>query len=144
MLVILQDVTEKKTIDKHLQTLDKLATIGTMATGIAHEIRNPLTSINMDLDSLYESASDEKKVQDTIVQVLHEIERMDNIVTNLLQFARPTGDEHTLLSIRGVIEESISLVRKKIGGKRIQFRHQFCAGVSRFVGKSGSAETNDD
>lgn len=125
LLIILQDMTEKKTIDKHLQTLDKLASIGTMAAGIAHEIRNPLTSISMDLDSLYESASDKEKVQHTIVTVLEEIERMDNIVSNLLQFARPTSDELSLLSIHRVIDESISLVRKKIGNKRIHFRTHF-------------------
>jgi PAS domain S-box-containing protein len=138
LLIILQDMTEKKTIDKHLQTLDRLASIGTMAAGIAHEIRNPLTSISMDLDSLYESASDKERVQDTIVKVLEEIERMDNIVSNLLQFARPTSDEHTMLSIRKVIDESISLVRRKIGQKRIQFRTHFmpaCPDVSANPGR---------
>ena len=92
----------------------------------------------MDLDSLYESASDKERVQDTIVKVLEEIERMDNIVSNLLQFARPTSDEHTMLSIPKVIDESISLVRRKIGQKRIQFRTHFmpaCPDVSANPGR---------
>lgn len=137
LLIILQDTTEKKTIDKHLRRLDKLASIGTMAAGIAHEIRSPLTSISMDLDMLYESASDKKKVQDTIVGVLTEIERIDNIVNNLLQFARPTVEDVSLLGIRKVIEESIALVRKQLGKKRIRFHSYFRPEHPEILGNLG-------
>jgi len=137
VLIILQDITEKKKIDNHLQRLDKLASIGTMAAGIAHEIRSPLTSISMDLDSLYESASDRERVQRTIVQVLSEIDRMDKILSTLLQFARPTGEDCFLLSIRSVIEESISLVRKKMGKKRIVFHTHFTPEPPEISGNPG-------
>ncbi len=125
LLIILQDITDKKTVDKHLQTLDKLASIGTMAAGIAHEIRSPLTSISMDLDALYECASNKERVEATIVEVLNEIGRMDDIVSNLLQFARPVGEAFSPVSVRRVIDESVSLVKKKLGDKRIPFRTSF-------------------
>lgn len=137
VLIILQDITEKKKIDNHLQRLDKLASIGTMAAGIAHEIRSPLTSISMDLDSLYESASDRERVQRTIVQVLSEIDRMDKILSTLLQFARPAGEDFSLLSIRSLIEESISLVRKKMGEKRIVFHTHFASEPPEITGNPG-------
>jgi two-component system nitrogen regulation sensor histidine kinase GlnL len=121
LLLMLQDNTEKKMIDHHIQRLDKLASIGTMAAGIAHEIRSPLTSITMDLDSAYEFASDKQRVKQTIVQVLNEIERIDKIVNNLLRFSRPNREDFSYFAIRSVIEESISLVKKKTSGKRISF-----------------------
>lgn len=137
LLIALQDITEKKTIDKHLRRLDKLASIGTMAAGIAHEIRSPLTSISMDLDMLYESASDKKKVQDTIVGVLTEIERIDDIVNNLLQFARPTVEDVSLLGIRKVIEDSIALVKKQLGKKPIRFHCHFRPENLEILGNPG-------
>jgi len=121
LLIIFQDITDKKMIDKHLQRLDKLASIGTIAAGIAHEIRSPLTSVSMDLDSLYEDVSDKEKVQQTIVQVLHEIERMDKIISNLLQFSRPSSRDFVPFEIADLIRESISLAKKKVGRKRIRF-----------------------
>ncbi len=109
-------------IDDQLQRLDKLASIGTIAAGMAHEIRSPLTSISMDLDSLYESAFKKEEVQKTIVQVLDEIERVDKIVSNLLQFSRPASREFVRFELVSVIKESLLLARKKIGEKRIQFK----------------------
>jgi signal transduction histidine kinase len=100
IVIIFQDITEKKMIDDHLQRLDKLASIGTIAAGMAHEIRSPLTSISMDLDSLYESAFKKEEVQKTIVQVLNEIERVDKIVSNLLQFSRPASREFVRFELR--------------------------------------------
>ena len=122
IVIIFQDITEKKMIDDHLQRLDKLASIGTIAAGMAHEIRSPLTSISMDLDSLYESAFKKEEVQKTIVQVLNEIERVDKIVSNLLQFSRPASREFVRFELVSVIKESLLLARKKIGEKRIQFK----------------------
>lgn len=137
LLIILQDITEKKNIDKRLQALDKLASIGTMAAGIAHEIRSPLTSISMDLDALYECASDKERVQATVVEVLNEIERMDSIVSNLLQFARPVGEAFSSVSVQSVIEESISLVKKKLGDKRITFHTHFNPSRLEILGNPG-------
>ena len=125
LVILIQDITEKRMIDKHLQRLDKLASIGTMAAGIAHEIRSPLTSIVMDLDSLYEFASDKKKVQDTIVCVLSEIERIDTTISDLLQFSRPSSKEGTRFEISNIIDDSILLAKKKVGNKAIRFETYF-------------------
>jgi len=122
LVIIFQDITDKRIIDRHLQRLDKLATIGTMAAGIAHEIRSPLTSISMDLDSLYESALEKEKVKQTIIYVLNEIERTDKIISNLLQFSRPAGKEFMRFEFSNLINESISLAKKKVGGKSIHFK----------------------
>jgi PAS domain S-box-containing protein len=125
LVIILQDITEKKMIDKHLQRLDRLASIGTMAAGIAHEIRSPLTSISVDLDSLYESGLGKEKVQQTIIQVLDEIERIDKTLANLLQFSRPARKEFSRFELVNVINEALVLARKKVGKKRIHFRTHF-------------------
>jgi len=134
IIIIFQDITKKKIIDDHLQRLDKLASIGTMAAGMAHEIRSPLTSISMDLDSLYETAFNKEEVQKTIVLVLNEIERMDKIVSNLLQFSRPSNREFVCFDIVRIIKESFLLGRKKIGEKRIQFFTDFAPASFEITG----------
>lgn len=125
LLILLQDITERKMIDDHLQRLDKLATIGTMAAGIAHEIRNPLTSISMDLDALYECASDKQRVQETILHALTEIERTDKIISNLLQFSRPSVEEFVSFELIALLTDTISFARKNASGKTIEFESDF-------------------
>lgn len=120
IIIIFQDITQKKMIGAHIQRLDKLASIGTMASGIAHEIRSPLTSISMDLDSLYDTACNNEEVQKTIPLVLNEIERIDKIVSNLLQFSRLSKKKLFPFKIVHIIKESCLLAQKKIGKKKIQ------------------------
>jgi len=140
IIFIFQNITEKKMIDDHLQRLDKLASIGTMAAGIAHEIRSPLTSISMDLDSLYDSPFKMEDVRKTIVQVLNEIERIDNIVSNLLQFSRPANREFVCFELRDVIEKSISIAKKKIGEKRIQIQTEIGSSKLEITGSPDRVE----
>lgn len=121
IIILFQDITKKKMITDHIQRLDKLASIGTMAAGIAHEIRSPLTSISMDLDSLYDMTCNNEKVQKTIPLVLNEIERIDKIVSNLLQFSRLSQKNFFPFDIVYIIKESCLLAQKRIGKKKIQF-----------------------
>jgi len=121
-VIIFQDITQRKIIDRHLVRLGKLASIGTMAAGIAHEIRSPLTSISMDLDSLYDSTLEKVKVRQTIAQTLDEIERINKIISNLLQFSRVTTDHFTHMDVIGIIKDSLSLAEKKTGKKTISFK----------------------
>ena len=134
VVIMFQDMTDKKMIDQHLQRLDKLATIGTMAAGIAHEIRSPLTSISMDLDTLYESAFETEKVQQTIIDVLNEIERTDKIISNLLQFSRHSGKDFVRFEFSNLMDETILLAKKKVGKKRIHFRRDPSSTPQEIIG----------
>lgn len=121
-IIIFQDVTKKKTINKYLERLDKLATIGTIAAGIAHEVRSPLTSITMDLDSLYGDTKNEVKVRKTIAQTLNEIERIDRIISNLLQFSRLSNEGFIHADLITIIKDSLLLAKRNAMNKDIKFK----------------------
>ena len=94
---------------RRMSRADKLATVGELAAGAAHEIRNPLTAIRSSLQYLDSKNSDETS-RKLLVSALQETERIDGIVSALLAFARPSEISKERHDLRETVEESLELV----------------------------------
>lgn len=102
----------KKTQEKLIQS-EKLAALGKLSAGIAHEIRNPLTSIKILIHSLAENLKDSEAKEDIKV-IEDEIERMNRIIKRFLDFARPKEPEFSSVDINQILEETINLVSGEV------------------------------
>jgi PAS domain S-box-containing protein len=113
VIIIIQDTTEKRAIDEQLQRMDRLASLGKFAAGIAHEIRNPLTGISLFLDDLHDNICTDKEVSSVIELALKEVERLENLVNELLDYAAPYKGELQERDINRLIENTILFVDKQ-------------------------------
>ncbi len=84
-ILVFRDLTELKQMEAELVRMDRIASLGILGAGIAHEIRNPLAAIRFNLDFL-KAAGGERAELDVIVK---NVERIDDLVKKLLRFARP-------------------------------------------------------
>jgi len=89
LICLFQDLTDQRTLDQEAQRRDRLAAIGELAAGVAHEIRNPLTGIANAAQVLQMRLTENESGQRMADLILRETQRLDRIVSSLLGFARP-------------------------------------------------------
>ncbi len=116
----------KRTQDKLIQS-EKLAALGKLTAGIAHEIRNPLTSIKVLIHSLAEKIADTETKEKDIKVIEDEIERVNQIIDRFLDFARPKEPEFSLVDINQILEETISLVSGEVKEQNVVLEKKFSA-----------------
>ncbi len=123
ILAALRDVTRRKRMEEHLRRSDRLISLGTLAAGIAHEIRNPLTGISLLLDDLHDHLTDQPGQRAVIVRALQEIERLENLIQGLLEFAAPSRvPEKRVLPLDREIHQTLFLVRKQCKNQNVSLR----------------------
>lgn len=109
-VLLMHDLTELKKLEKELQRNDRLTALGKMAAGVAHEVRNPLSSIKgfaTVLGSKFGQESEEKKVAKLLV---NEVERLNRSITELLNYAKPLPLTLSPVAMKSLLEDSLRLI----------------------------------
>ena len=110
---------------KLLQT-QRLAAVGQLAAGAAHEINNPLAIINARAQLLQRKEADEKK-QRELRQITEQIERISGILTDLMTFARPAPPKLTLVDVKSLLDRVIELVSTGMDKLNISIHREYAA-----------------
>jgi len=109
-VLLMYDLSELKRLEKEIQRHDRLVALGKMAAGVAHEVRNPLSSIKgfaTLLGSKFKDGSQEHEAADLLVQ---EAERLNRSITELLNYARPTTLRKEPVNLGEVVDLSLKLI----------------------------------
>lgn len=109
-VIIMRDLSEIKQLEEKVRRSEKLVAIGKLAAGVAHEIRNPLSSIRGFAQYLRHSLKDNPQEQEYAETMVSEVDRINTVVTDLLTFARPMEAELAPTDVTELIEHAIRLV----------------------------------
>ncbi|HVP14650.1 MAG TPA: ATP-binding protein, partial [Terriglobales bacterium] len=93
VLLVLRDLTQPRRMQQELRRHERLATLGQLSAGVAHEIRNPLAGIGTSAQVLLRRFEPRDERARFVRVILDEVARLDRLVTNLLQYARPRTPE---------------------------------------------------
>jgi two-component system sensor histidine kinase HydH len=125
---ILRDLGEVRQLQDEVRRKEKLAAIGGLAAGVAHEIRNPLSSIK-GIASYYkakfEEGSEDKEMAGVMVE---EVDRLSRVISELLEFARPAKLNLRPSNVNQIIEHSARLVQQEATSKNIQIQLELASG----------------
>lgn len=109
-VIILRDLREIKRLEDKIRNTEKLAALGRMAAAVAHEIRNPLSSIRGFAQFLGQALKDRKKEHEYAMIMIREVDRMNRVITDLLNFARPLEIEPVLTDPHELLSHAVQLI----------------------------------
>ena len=122
----IKDVTEQKDFEKQLIKADKLATIGILSSGIAHELRNPLNIIETARYSIEDALQHKYPEIDTKLKIIKKnIQRSSGIINNLLHFSRHSDADKEKIKIERLIDTTTRLVEKEINLRGVMIERNY-------------------
>lgn len=115
LIAVIADVTQIKKLESQLKVSERLAAIGEMVAGVAHQIRNPLAIMKVSAEILRDNfgkniKENAKHFDELTTMLVSEIDSLNYIIHNFLNFARPLHINYTLCDIREIIEGAVSLL----------------------------------
>ena len=122
---IIRDVTERQKLEEKLKNEERLASLGRLATGIAHEIRNPLSSIKMNLAILRERLRPKGEDVEHFTIAQDEVAKLEMIVTELLDYAKPKPLKLRRQNLHKAIDDAISVAESSCRGNGVTIERKF-------------------
>lgn len=119
-ILTIEDLTERVSFRQQMARFERLASLGRLSAGIAHEVRNPLTGISLLLDELHDRMLSRPGDQMLIQRALQEIERLEGLVNELLNFASLPEKRLAPGDLAVVLRDTLFLMSKQFQKQRVQ------------------------
>jgi PAS domain S-box-containing protein len=127
-IFVIEDVTERANLEEQLRLSEKMASIGLLAAGVAHEVNTPLTGISSFTQMLLDRSDPDDPKKELLEKIERQTFRAAKIVTNLLNLARPSGGEAGAIDVNAVIGDVLSLLDHQFRVGRVQVRREMADG----------------
>jgi len=132
-VVAFEDVSEMRALVEHLIWADRLASMGELTAGVAHEVRNPLGVIRASVQLVEDSRDNPGKVSEATNVIKQEIDRLDRVIKALLDFGRPSVPTLRPTSIRDVIADVVLFTRRFAAQASVEIVAQYGSEVPLVV-----------
>jgi PAS domain S-box-containing protein len=120
-IVVFRDLTNVYKIQEEILRMDRLVSLGKLASGIAHELRNPLAGIKTTAQALSEEMSGDDSRREYLNRITKEIDRLNDLLKTFFSFAKPQNLNLVHCHIKDIINEIIPFLIKEIADKGIRF-----------------------
>jgi two-component system sensor histidine kinase PilS (NtrC family) len=117
LVIVFQDLTPFREMEEAMRRNDRLAAVGKLAAGLAHEIRNPLASMCGSIELLGHAPGLANKDRRLMEIVLREAERLEALVRDFLGFARPQEPQLTVVDVAAQLEEALVIFRGELANR---------------------------
>ncbi|WP_096190361.1 sensor histidine kinase [Evansella halocellulosilytica] len=119
------DITETEELEKKMHQTEKLALVGELAAGAAHEIRNPLAVIDGFLELMKQSLSESEQEKYYLPLLMKELDRINSIIEEMLLLTKPSAPVTKEAYLEDLIDDILPLITQAIGSEEVEFDIQF-------------------
>src|SRR5687767_13344529 len=136
-IIIIEDVTERVHLEEQLQISDKMASVGLLAAGVAHEVNTPLTGISSFTQMLLSNADPEDPKTRMLEKIEQQTFRAAKIVNGLLNLSRSGGsssEEHAPADVNAIINDVLSLLEPQLMVSKVKVRRDLCTSPALVTG----------
>jgi len=130
-IILFRDITQIKRMHDLMSLVDRLSSVGLIAASLAHEIKNPLTSIKVLAQTLANDLSNDKK--EIALRISRQIDRVNELISKLLIYTKPSKSKPIYINPIEVIEEVEGILYGKILSKKIKFYKEINQNIEIFV-----------
>lgn len=129
-VLVQRDITELKDLEEKYYESKKLAAIGQLSAGIAHEVRNPLSSIKMSLQILEKRMQPSGNDLKRFMIAQREVEHLEKLVSDVLIYAKPSNPQKEHSDMSSIIERALAMVEKSIKDKDIEVQRRYAEDIN--------------
>jgi PAS domain S-box-containing protein len=136
MTLVIKDLTEAKRLEEEMRRKERLSAMGELASGVAHEIRNPMNAISMiaqRLETEFEPAQGAEEYKGLAKIMRSEIARINRIIRQFLQFARPAQPNFQDVNLSALLERAAAVVDAQARAKRVRLTTECNPDLISFV-----------
>ncbi len=137
---VLKDVTTDRNMERQLADAEHLATLGELSAGLAHEIKNPLAGIKGAIEVIKDSIPASDIHREILGDVLHEVNRIDKIVRDLLNYAKPKPPSHSDIDLAEMAQRIVAMVEKSAQNDALFIRLHKITAIPGFTGDETQLE----
>jgi two-component system nitrogen regulation sensor histidine kinase GlnL len=123
------DLTRLKRQDQELRRVERLASLGELSAGMAHELRNPLAGIEMTAELIAKRLSRDDASRSLTAMIIEEVRRLNRLIEAILRFARPSPPQFSSQAIPALLDRCVSLLTPKLHEKQIVLERDDAAGL---------------
>ena len=128
-VLLLRDLREIRDLQEKVRRSERLASLGRLAAGVAHEIRNPLSSIRGFAQFFIQRFKGQQKEQEYASIMVKEVDRLNRVITELLDFARPKDPQRDLHSLGEIVEHTLKLLEPELTKRNVAVEKAFSPDV---------------
>ncbi len=128
-VVTLEDVSEIKALTEQLIRADRLAAMGELTAGVAHEVRNPLGVIRASVQLLEDAQCDPARITEAAEVIKQEIDRLDKVIKALLDFGRPSKPTFVVVDVEDVLDDVVLFTKRFASQAEVLIVEEFAGGL---------------